>query len=58
MSKEEIMLGLYLDGDITKEEYSIDKKHPQESAFDGYYILEKLGLSNEEHLQIYQLIYL
>lgn len=42
--------------DITKEEFSIDKSHPTESSFDAYYILEKLGLPKQQHMNIYQLI--
>ena len=42
--------------DITKEEYAIDKSHPTESSFDAYYILEKLGLPKQQHMNIYQLI--
>ena len=42
--------------DITKEEYSIDKTHPVESSSDAYYILEKLGLPESQHMDICQLI--
>ena len=42
--------------DITKEEYSIDKSHPKNSAYDAYFILEKFGLPQNEKLNIYQLI--
>ena len=42
--------------DITKEEYVIDKSHPTESSFDAYYILEKLSLPKQQHMNIYQLI--
>lgn len=42
--------------DITKEEGSIDKSHPKNSAFDAYFILEKFGFSQSEKLRIYQLV--
>lgn len=42
--------------DITKEEKSIDKAHPQNSAYDAYYILKKFDMDNAERLKIYQLI--
>ena len=42
--------------DITKEEGKKDKKHPIESSFEAYYIIQKLNLSEEEQVQIYELI--
>lgn len=42
--------------DITKQENLRDALHPQESAYDAYYLLDKLKLSEDEKLQIYQII--
>ena len=55
--KEKQMLVLTsLFHDITKEEKSIDKSHPGNSAYDAYFILQKFGMNNKEKQQIYQLI--
>ena len=53
--KQTLILTVFL-YDITKEEYSIDKAHPVESSSDAYYILEKLGLPETQHIAICQLI--
>ena len=53
--KQTLILTVFLH-DITKEEYSIDKAHPVESSSDAYYILEKLGLPETQHIAICQLI--
>ena len=42
--------------DITKQENLRDVIHPSESAYDVYYLLQKLGLSEDEKLKIYQII--
>ncbi len=42
--------------DITKSEGVIDNSHASESAFDTYYILDKLHLSEDEKLKIYHII--
>lgn len=42
--------------DVTKTEKIADKLHPIESAFDAFYMTEKLGLSENERLKIYELI--
>ena len=42
--------------DLTKAENLIDKTHPQYSAYDTYYLLEKMELSESEKLKIYQII--
>ena len=42
--------------DITKTEGVIDNSHASESAFDSYYILDKLNLSEDEKLKIYHII--
>ena len=42
--------------DITKQENLRDVMHPQESAFDIYYLLDKLKLPEDEKLQIYQIV--
>lgn len=42
--------------DITKKEGAVDKMHAEESAFDAYYIIQKLKLSEDEQLKIYELI--
>ncbi len=42
--------------DLTKAEGMIDKTHPQYSAFDTYYILDKVKMPEKDKLKIYQLI--
>ncbi len=42
--------------DITKTEKTIDKLHPRESAFDAYYLVDRLNLPREEKLKIYEVI--
>ena len=42
--------------DLTKAEGLVDKIHPQYSAYDTYYLLEKMNLSESDKLKIYQLI--
>lgn len=53
--QREVILAALLH-DITKEEYSIDKSHPENSSYDAYYILEKFNLPKQEQTKIYQLI--
>lgn len=42
--------------DLTKAEGLKDKLHPQYAAYDTYYILEKMNLTEAEKLKVYQLI--
>jgi hypothetical protein len=42
--------------DISKLEGVIDHTHPSESAFDAYYLLEKLQMNEHEKLKIYSII--
>ena len=42
--------------DLTKAENHIDKTHPAYSAFDTYYLLEKMDMPESERLKIYQII--
>lgn len=42
--------------DITKTEGVRDLAHPMESAFDAYYIIQKMNLPEEQQLKIYELI--
>lgn len=42
--------------DITKAEGVRDFVHPMESAFDAYYIIQKMNLPEEQQLKIYELI--
>lgn len=54
-SKKHIQLAALLH-DITKAEGRPDFDHPRNSAFDVYYLLDKLGLSEREKLKIYHII--
>ncbi|MBO5949014.1 hypothetical protein J6Q66_09300 [bacterium] len=42
--------------DLTKTENEIDSHHPENSAFDLYYLLDKLEMSEGSKLKIYQII--
>lgn len=42
--------------DLTKSEGVVDKSHPNSSAFDVYYLLQKLDLPEKDKLKIYQII--
>ncbi len=42
--------------DITKTEGLRDLAHPMESAFDAFYIIQKMNLPEEQQLKIYELI--
>lgn len=42
--------------DLTKTEWLIDKTHPECSAFDTYYLLKKMNMTESEKLKIYQII--
>lgn len=42
--------------DITKTEGVRDLAHPMESAFDAFYIIQKMNLPEEQQLKIYELI--
>lgn len=42
--------------DITKTEGMRDLAHPMESAFDAFYIIQKMNLPEEQQLKIYELI--
>lgn len=54
-SQQQIRLAALLH-DIDKSEGVVDKYHPQNSAFDAYYLLKKLDLSENDRLKIYQII--
>lgn len=53
--KYELLISALLH-DISKEEYSIDKAHPTNSANDAYCILKKFNLPETMHSRIYLLI--
>ena len=53
--KKELMFAALLH-DITKAEYRTDKSHPQNSAYDAYFLLKKFDLQESERQKIYQLI--
>ncbi len=55
-SDKRIMLICAMLHDGNKTEGMIDKFHAEESAFDAYYIINKLDLSSEEKIKIYSLI--
>ncbi len=55
-SDKKIMLLCGLFHDLTKVQGQIDKTHPNESAFDSFYILKKLKLTKEEEIKLYSLI--
>ena len=42
--------------DLTKAEGLIDKVHPADSAFDAYYIINRLNLPREDKLKVYEII--
>lgn len=42
--------------DVTKTEGLRDPLHPMESAFDAYYIIQKMNLPEEQQLKVYELI--
>ena len=42
--------------DLTKAEGLIDKAHPADSAFDAYYIINRLNLPREDKLKVYEII--
>lgn len=42
--------------DLTKAEGMIDKTHPQYSAYDTYYILDKMKMPEKDKIKVYQLI--
>ena len=42
--------------DITKAELKRDSEHPRNSAFDVYYLLDKLNMKEKDKLKIYQVI--
>ncbi|MGN0031560.1 MAG: hypothetical protein ACI37Q_06375 [Candidatus Gastranaerophilaceae bacterium] len=42
--------------DLTKAEGLVDKAHPADSAFDAYYIVNRLKLPREDKLKIYEII--
>jgi len=53
---KKLLLLASLTHDITKREYYIDKTHPNESAFDTFYITKKLNLSRDEEIKLFSLI--
>lgn len=42
--------------DVTKTEGLRDPLHPMESAFDAYYIIQKMNLREDQQLKVYELI--
>ena len=42
--------------DLTKAEKQNDRQHPENSGFDTYYLLDKLGLKEKDKLKIYNII--
>lgn len=42
--------------DLTKAEAKPDSEHPRNSAFDVYYLLDKLNMKEKDKLKIYQVI--
>lgn len=54
-SKQHIQLSA-LFHDLTKAEKQNDRQHPENSAFDTYYLLDKLGLKEKDKLKIYNII--
>lgn len=55
-NEKQILVIASLFHDITKIEKEVDKSHPENSAYDAYYILEKLNLPKEDKIKIYRLI--
>lgn len=42
--------------DLTKTEGQIDKLHPKDSAFDAYYIINRLNMPRADKLKVYEII--
>lgn len=55
-SDKKVMILASLLHDITKAEGVIDKTHEKESAFDAFFITEKLNLTQSEKSKLYDLI--
>ncbi|MBQ4647170.1 MAG: HD domain-containing protein [Candidatus Gastranaerophilales bacterium] len=55
-SDKKVMLLSSLYHDITKAEGKISPLHPQESAFDTFYIAKKFNLTRSEEVKLYTLI--
>lgn len=55
-SDKNVLLISSLLHDITKKEGTTDSTHALQSSFDGFYITQKLKLSNDEKIKIYSLI--
>ena len=53
--KRELLFAALLH-DITKEEKHRDREHPQNSAYNAYFLLKKFDLPENERQKIYQLI--
>lgn len=54
-SKKHIQIAALLH-DLTKAEKQVDFEHPRNSAFDVYYLLDKLNMSEKDKLKIYHII--
>ena len=54
-SKKHIQIAALLH-DLTKAEGQADFEHPRNSAFDVYYLLDKLNMSEKDKLKIYHII--
>lgn len=54
-SKKQIQIVAFLH-DLTKQAGAVDRHHPENSAFDTYYLLNKMEMSEKEKLKIYQII--
>ena len=54
-SKQQLQIAA-LFHDLTKAEKQNDRQHPENSAFDTYYLLDKLGLKEKDKLKIYNII--
>ena len=53
--KKEMQL-IALFHDLSKTEKQVDREHPENSAFNMYYLLNKLGLKEKNKLEIYNVI--
>ncbi len=55
-SDKKIMLLGSLFHDISKKESMVDRKHPEKSALESHFLLQKLNLTNIEQYKLYSLI--
>ena len=54
-SKKHIQIAALLH-DLNKSAYDVDKHHPENSAFDTYYLLNKFNMREKDKLKIYEII--